>query len=165
MLLTKDSPLGVNGLIKMLTFRKPEFSSKAFLPLTTCKFITRIYAYIYMMLKTAVLGKIYHINCWFFGFNRGREWNEPRKTCNGQMQPLTGSTYPGGSLPAASIVSRVLSSMRTPVYLLDITTLSQLRKDAHPSTYGGDGGTDCSHWCLPGLPDTWNQLLYAALSM
>ncbi|KAH0932639.1 LOW QUALITY PROTEIN: hypothetical protein HID58_009756, partial [Brassica napus] len=95
----------------------------------------------------------------------GREWNEPRKTCNGQMQPLTGSTYPGGSLPAASIVSRVLSSMKTPVYLLDITTLSQLRKDAHPSTYGGDGGTDCSHWCLPGLPDTWNQLLYAALSM
>ncbi|KAJ0262056.1 Protein trichome birefringence-like 37 [Hirschfeldia incana] len=95
----------------------------------------------------------------------GREWNEPRKTCNGQMQPLTGSTYPGGSLPAASIVSRVLSSMKTPVYLLDITTLSQLRKDAHPSTYGGDGGTDCSHWCLPGLPDIWNQLLYAALSM
>ncbi|KAF3543574.1 hypothetical protein DY000_02001796 [Brassica cretica] len=95
----------------------------------------------------------------------GREWNEPRKTCNGQMQPLTGSTYPGGSLPAASIVSRVLSSMKTPVYLLDITTLSQLRKDAHPSTYGGDGGTDCSHWCLPGLPDTWNQLLYTALSM
>ncbi|KAG2308984.1 hypothetical protein Bca52824_028732 [Brassica carinata] len=95
----------------------------------------------------------------------GKEWNEPKNSCNGQMQPLSGSTYPGGSLPAASIVSRVLSSMRTPVYLLDITTLSQLRKDAHPSTYGGGGGTDCSHWCLPGLPDTWNQLLYAALSV
>lgn len=162
MLSTKDSPLGVNGLIKMLMFRKPESSSKAFLPLTTCKFITLIYAYI--MLKTAAL--IGTISCLLFWvINRGREWNEPRKTCNGQMQPLTGSTYPGGSLPAASIVSRVLSTMRTPVYLLDITTLSQLRKDAHPSTYGGDGGTDCSHWCLPGLPDTWNQLLYAALSM
>uniref|UniRef100_A0A1J3HM96 Protein trichome birefringence-like 37 n=1 Tax=Noccaea caerulescens TaxID=107243 RepID=A0A1J3HM96_NOCCA len=95
----------------------------------------------------------------------GTEWNEPRKTCSGQMQPLSGSTYPGGSLPAQSIVSRVLSSMKTPVYLLDITTLSQLRKDAHPSAYGVDGGMDCSHWCLPGLPDTWNQLLYAALSM
>lgn len=163
MLSTKDSPLGVNGLIKMLIVRKPEFSSKAFLPLTTCKFKTRIYAY--MMLKTAVLGHIYLIVGFLDLINRGREWNEPRKTCNGQMQPLTGSTYPGGSLPAASIVSRVLSSMRTPVYLLDITTLSQLRKDAHPSTYGGDGGTYCSHWCLPGLPDTWNQLLYAALSM
>ena len=98
-------------------------------------------------------------------FNRGKEWNEPKKTCDGEMQPLTGSTYPGGPLPAASIVSRVLRSMKTPVYLLDITTLSQLRKDAHPSTYGENGRTDCSHWCLPGLPDTWNQLLYAALSM
>ncbi|KFK44758.1 hypothetical protein AALP_AA1G299000 [Arabis alpina] len=95
----------------------------------------------------------------------GREWNEPRKTCNGQLQPLSGSSYPSGQPPAATIVSKVLKSMKKPVYLLDITTLSQLRKDAHPSTYGGDGGTDCSHWCLPGLPDTWNQLLYAALSM
>ncbi|KAG2308979.1 hypothetical protein Bca52824_028727 [Brassica carinata] len=95
----------------------------------------------------------------------GKEWNEPKNSCNGQMQPLSGSTYPGGSLPAASIVSRVLSSMRTPVYLLDITTLSQLRKDAHPSTYGGGGGTDCSHWCLPGLPDTWNQLLRSSLGV
>ncbi|KAG2285649.1 hypothetical protein Bca4012_033872 [Brassica carinata] len=95
----------------------------------------------------------------------GKEWNEPRNNCNGQLKPLSGSTYPGGSLAAASIVSRVLSSMKTPVYLLDITTLSQLRKDAHPSTYGAAGGSDCSHWCLPGLPDIWNQLLYAALSM
>ncbi|MCE7766848.1 hypothetical protein GQL56_29935, partial [Pseudomonas putida] len=22
---------------------------------------------------------------------------------------------------------------------------------------------DCTHWCLPGLPDTWNQLFYTAL--
>ncbi|KAG6505065.1 hypothetical protein ZIOFF_037413 [Zingiber officinale] len=22
---------------------------------------------------------------------------------------------------------------------------------------------DCSHWCLPGLPDTWNELLFASL--
>ncbi|PPD70897.1 hypothetical protein GOBAR_DD32223 [Gossypium barbadense] len=22
---------------------------------------------------------------------------------------------------------------------------------------------DCSHWCLPGVPDTWNELLYASL--
>lgn len=97
--------------------------------------------------------------------NRGREWNEPRKSCNGQLQPLSGSSYPSGQPPSAAIVSKVLKAMRKPVFLLDITTLSQLRKDAHPSTYGGDGGNDCSHWCLPGLPDTWNQLLYAALSM
>lgn len=84
----------------------------------------------------------------------------------GEQVPLTGSTYPAGTPPAVAIVNEVLSTIKKPIYLLDITTLSQLRKDAHPSTYSGEhSGTDCSHWCLPGLPDTWNQLLYAALIM
>ncbi|KAF4369637.1 hypothetical protein CsatB_001087 [Cannabis sativa] len=95
---------------------------------------------------------------------QGREWNQPKKSCNGELAPLSGSIYPAGAPPETSIVSKVLSSIQKPVYLLDITTLSQLRKDAHPSSYSGDhSGNDCSHWCLPGLPDTWNQLLYAAL--
>ena len=95
---------------------------------------------------------------------RGKEWNQPKKNCNGELEPLSGSIYPAGQPPATVVVSRVLSTIKKPVYLLDITTLSQLRKDAHPSAYSGDhSGNDCSHWCLPGLPDTWNQLLYAAL--
>jgi hypothetical protein len=55
--------------------------------------------------------------------------------------------------------------MSNPVHLLNITTLSQLRKDGHPSIYTGHGGhnNDCSHWCLPGVPDTWNILLYVSL--
>ncbi|GLT80074.1 hypothetical protein SLA2020_515340 [Shorea laevis] len=97
---------------------------------------------------------------------QGKDWSEPKKSCNGQSEPLSGPAYPAGSPPAAAVVNKVLGTMKTPVYLLDITTLSQLRKDAHPSAYSGDhSGTDCSHWCLPGLPDTWNQLLYAALVM
>ncbi|XAR66558.1 hypothetical protein NMG60_11012834 [Bertholletia excelsa] len=97
---------------------------------------------------------------------QGKDWNSGSKNCMGEQQPLTGSAYPAGLPPAAIIVNRVLSTMKVPVYLLDITTLSQLRKDAHPSAYsGGHSGTDCSHWCLPGLPDIWNQLLYAALVM
>ncbi|XP_061363466.1 protein trichome birefringence-like 37 [Gastrolobium bilobum] len=97
---------------------------------------------------------------------QGQEWNQPRKSCSGELEPLSGSTYPAGLPPAANIVNRVIKNMKNPVYLLDITLLSQLRKDAHPSVYSGDhGGNDCSHWCLPGLPDTWNQLLNAALIM
>ncbi|KAF5729162.1 protein trichome birefringence-like 38 [Tripterygium wilfordii] len=97
---------------------------------------------------------------------QGKDWNQPKKSCGGELQPLSGSTYPGGAPPAAAVVNRVLSLIKKPVYLLDITTLSQLRKDAHPSTYGNDpSSNDCSHWCLPGLPDTWNQLLYAAIVM
>ncbi|KAM7525039.1 hypothetical protein LguiA_014941 [Lonicera macranthoides] len=96
----------------------------------------------------------------------GKEWGPSSKNCYGEVQPLMGSTYPTGMPQPALVVNKVLSRMKKPVYLLDITTLSQLRKDAHPSAYSGEHpGMDCSHWCLPGLPDTWNQLLYAALAM
>ncbi|KAK1382194.1 protein trichome birefringence-like 38 [Heracleum sosnowskyi] len=97
---------------------------------------------------------------------QGKEWSSASKSCYGELGPLTGSTYPAGEPAASLILKKVLSSMNKQVYLLDITTLSQLRKDGHPSAYSGDhSGVDCSHWCLPGLPDTWNQLLYAALVM
>ncbi|KAF3451370.1 hypothetical protein FNV43_RR07465 [Rhamnella rubrinervis] len=97
---------------------------------------------------------------------QGKEWNQPKKNCYGELEPLSGSIYPAGAPPATTVVDKVLSTMKKPVYLLDITTLSQLRKDCHPSAYSGEhSGNDCSHWCLPGLPDTWNQLLYAALLM
>ena len=52
--------------------------------------------------------------------------------------------------------------------LLDITRLSLPRAEAHPSDYRLKNGErsnaskmmmDCSHWCLPGVPDTWNGLL------
>ncbi|KAL5716568.1 hypothetical protein ACHQM5_018238 [Ranunculus cassubicifolius] len=95
----------------------------------------------------------------------GGEWKQPKATCNHQTVPIKGSTYSGGSLAAVAVVKVVLSKMTTPVNLLDVTTLSQLRKDGHPSVYGSDGkkGMDCSHWCLSGVPDTWNHLLYSSL--
>ncbi|XP_020251371.1 protein trichome birefringence-like 38 [Asparagus officinalis] len=95
----------------------------------------------------------------------GENWGEsPQRTCSGQTKPLDGSRYPAGPLPEQAVVKNVLSSMSKPVSLLDITLLSQLRIDAHPSKYNGvKFPNDCSHWCLPGLPDTWNQLLYASL--
>ncbi|GFP96664.1 protein trichome birefringence-like 38 [Phtheirospermum japonicum] len=84
--------------------------------------------------------------------------------CNGEEKPYARSTYKAKTLPEAKIVYRVLRRLRKYVTLLDITAMSQLRKDAHPSVYGGaHAGDDCSHWCLPGLPDTWNELLYASL--
>ncbi|KAG6756359.1 hypothetical protein POTOM_039787 [Populus tomentosa] len=95
----------------------------------------------------------------------GSEWNETKSTCNGQTQPINGSSYPRGPPPAVAVVRDVLRNMKVAVTLLDVTALSQLRKDGHPSIYGSDGkvGNDCSHWCLAGVPDTWNELLYATL--
>ncbi|KAL0389177.1 UNVERIFIED_CONTAM: protein trichome birefringence-like 38 [Sesamum calycinum] len=97
----------------------------------------------------------------------GTEWNEPgAKDCSRETAPLEGSTYPGGEPSAAAVVKQVLRSNISPskpVRLLDITTLSQLRKDGHPSKYNAFAGTDCLHWCVAGVPDTWNRLLYAEL--
>ncbi|KAJ0102103.1 hypothetical protein Patl1_04939 [Pistacia atlantica] len=95
-----------------------------------------------------------------------REWNMPStRGCDGETEPVKGLIYPGPSHPGEAVVKSVIDSMTRPVYLLDITLLTQLRKDGHPSVYAGRGSAldDCSHWCLAGVPDTWNQLLYAAL--
>ncbi|XP_047336661.1 protein trichome birefringence-like 16 isoform X2 [Impatiens glandulifera] len=54
----------------------------------------------------------------------------------------------------------------TSVQLLDITGLSQLRDEGHMSRYSiraTPGMQDCLHWCLPGIPDTWNEILFAQL--
>lgn len=54
----------------------------------------------------------------------------------------------------------------TDVKLLDITALSQVREEGHISRYSirpTTGMQDCLHWCLPGIPDTWNELLFAQI--
>ncbi|XP_020089241.1 protein trichome birefringence-like 38 [Ananas comosus] len=96
--------------------------------------------------------------------NHGEEWGKPHATCAGETQPIKASGFTAPSPTQRTVVKNVLRMMSKRVYLLDITFLSQLRKDAHPSKHNGiHFRDDCSHWCLAGLPDTWNQLLYAAL--
>ncbi|KAF2322464.1 hypothetical protein GH714_017184 [Hevea brasiliensis] len=94
----------------------------------------------------------------------GTAWNEPEVTnCSKETQPISGSNYSSGLPLALYVVEDVLSRIKKPVHLLNITTLSQLRKDAHPSSYNGFKAMDCTHWCIAGLPDTWNELLYKAV--
>ncbi|XP_057782218.1 protein trichome birefringence-like 6 [Salvia miltiorrhiza] len=83
--------------------------------------------------------------------------------CREAFRPLNEtftSVYPEKNL----IMEEVLRKMKTPVTFLNITRLSDYRPDAHPSIYGrkaiNRGVQDCSHWCLPGVPDIWNELLY-----
>lgn len=64
--------------------------------------------------------------------------------------------------------------MKTTVNYMNISRLTDYRKDGHPSIYrkvyktqeersAAESSQDCSHWCLPGVPDAWNELLYAVL--
>ncbi|PUZ54138.1 hypothetical protein GQ55_5G105900 [Panicum hallii var. hallii] len=76
----------------------------------------------------------------------------------------------------AKNVSRA-ASPRVPITFVDITTMSERRKDGHTSVHTirqgkvlgpeeqADPGTyaDCIHWCLPGVPDIWNLVLYTRI--
>ncbi|KAK8916058.1 hypothetical protein KSP39_PZI023063 [Platanthera zijinensis] len=51
---------------------------------------------------------------------------------------------------------------------INITYLTEQRADGHPSkhrerTTPAGAPQDCSHWCLPGVPDAWNEILFASL--
>lgn len=100
-------------------------------------------------------------------YKTGKDWGEAStKNCQGEKEPIKGLRYPGrgASFEGEAIVKSVLNDVVTPVYLLDITLLTQLRKDGHPSNYTANSILlDCSHWCLPGVPDIWNLILFATL--
>ena len=64
------------------------------------------------------------------------------------------------------------------VEIQNITELSDYRKDGHPTVFRKQyvpltkeqiakpaSYADCTHWCLPGVPDVWNQFLYGYLIM
>lgn len=102
---------------------------------------------------------------------RGGDWDSGG-TCNGETEPILNGTFLNNYPLKMKIVQEVIQQMKFPVTLLNITRLTNFRKDAHPSVYGKirTSGTkvpgrkqDCSHWCLPGVPDAWNELVYASL--
>ncbi|KAK2412118.1 protein trichome birefringence [Trifolium repens] len=111
----------------------------------------------------------------FTGFSashyRGGQWNSGGK-CDGERQPITNESYLSAYPWTMRIVEEVIAEMKTPVFYLNITKMTDYRKDGHPSIYREAGFNDnkghrmvqdCSHWCLPGIPDSWNELLYSTL--
>ncbi|KAG6785034.1 hypothetical protein POTOM_010756 [Populus tomentosa] len=95
---------------------------------------------------------------------RGGKWNSGGQ-CMDATQPLDETSSTGYS-EKNSIVEETIKHMKTPVTFLNVTGFSGFRTDGHPSIYGKRPGKryassiqDCSHWCLPGVPDTWNEFL------
>uniref|UniRef100_A0A7C9ABS3 Uncharacterized protein n=1 Tax=Opuntia streptacantha TaxID=393608 RepID=A0A7C9ABS3_OPUST len=88
------------------------------------------------------------------------EWNTGG-TCENTTPLARGSEVKQEESSDQVIASAVRG---TRVNLLDITALTQLRDEGHISRYrvkASAGGQDCLHWCLPGIPDTWNEILAA----
>ncbi|XP_062228412.1 protein trichome birefringence-like 1 [Phragmites australis] len=103
----------------------------------------------------------------------GGQWNSGG-SCDKESEPITSEQYLSTYPPKMSILEDVIHKMKTPVVYLNITRMTDYRKDAHPSIFRKQNLTDeerrspekyqdCSHWCLPGVPDSWNELLYAQL--
>ncbi|XP_010517430.1 PREDICTED: protein trichome birefringence-like 30 [Camelina sativa] len=109
---------------------------------------------------------------------RSSDWgsNEGSK-CERETEPILNmSRRPidvGTNRRLYEIAVNATKSTTVPIRFLDITKMSEYRKDGHTSFYGSRTGklitteqrldprtfADCYHWCLPGLPDTWNELL------
>ncbi|KAG7581611.1 PC-Esterase [Arabidopsis suecica] len=103
----------------------------------------------------------------------GGQWNAGG-ACDDETEPIKNETYLTPYMLKMEILERVLRGMKTPVTYLNITRLTDYRKDAHPSIYRKQKLSaeeskspllyqDCSHWCLPGVPDSWNEILYAEI--
>ncbi|OVA13030.1 PC-Esterase [Macleaya cordata] len=102
---------------------------------------------------------------------RGGDWDSGG-TCNGETEPISSGAFLDSYPLKMKIVEEVIREMQVPVLLLNVTKLTNFRKDGHPSVYGKNRTVekkvstrrqDCSHWCLPGVPDAWNELIYASL--
>ncbi|KAJ3676088.1 hypothetical protein LUZ60_003500 [Juncus effusus] len=111
---------------------------------------------------------------------KSQDWGEqPGGNCYNQTTMIKDPNYWGSDCRKS--IMRVITELlhqheEIPVTFLNITQLSSYRKDAHTSIYKKQWNpltpeqlakpvsyADCVHWCLPGLQDTWNELLFAKL--
>ncbi|KAE8661684.1 Protein ESKIMO 1 [Hibiscus syriacus] len=109
------------------------------------------------------------------------DWNNPGGIkCALEKTPILNQSmflYVGTDRRLFVVTRDIIENMKVPVHLINITKLSEYRKDAHTSVHTirqgkmlnpeqqADPATyaDCIHWCLPGLPDTWNEFLYTRI--
>ncbi|RWW61383.1 hypothetical protein BHE74_00031557 [Ensete ventricosum] len=106
---------------------------------------------------------------------RSTDWGNPKGIkCAMETTPITNISRPfklGTDWRLFREEEEVIRGMRFPVSFINITAMTEFRKDAHTSVHTLRQGklltreqqadpasfADCIHWCLPGLPDTWND--------
>ncbi|KAL8039059.1 hypothetical protein ABFX02_10G010400 [Erythranthe guttata] len=108
--------------------------------------------------------------------SRGESLNDGN--CYNVTEPIMKEDYWGiatdvDMMHIAESTIRKLEERGLRVEYLNITHLSDYRKDAHSSIYrqffhlsddqlsNPKSYSDCVHWCLPGVPDVWNQIFYS----
>ncbi|XP_028116898.1 protein trichome birefringence-like 34 [Camellia sinensis] len=142
-----------------------------------------------MALKTWLDGLDIHVNRTrtklYFVSNsptheRGEKWGRSSgENCYNEKEPILEEGYEGSEsdpemMQKVEAAINELSRRGLKVQLLNITRLSEYRKDGHTSIYrkqwrrvtrqqlaNPSSYADCVNWCNPGVPDVWNELLYA----
>ncbi|KAA8517771.1 hypothetical protein F0562_015224 [Nyssa sinensis] len=111
---------------------------------------------------------------------RSADWNNKGGIkCYNETKPVMKKRHWGIGFDKRMmvVVADIVEKMKVPVTVINITQLSEYRVEAHTSVYTDLGGkilndeqkadplhyADCLHWCLPGVPDTWNQIFLAQL--
>lgn len=110
---------------------------------------------------------------------RAIDWGgETEGNCYNETKLIETPNYWGSDTRKSimQVLGEELGRPKVPITFLNITQLSSYRKDAHTSIYKKQWSrltpeqlanprsyADCTHWCLPGLQDTWNELLFAKL--
>lgn len=89
--------------------------------------------------------------------------NLTQRQCNVTKLPLAEIEGKEAS-PFSDAVFEVVNGMTSPVTVLHVTPMSAFRSDAHVGTWSKRPSlSDCSHWCLPGVPDIWNEIVISYL--
>lgn len=107
---------------------------------------------------------------------RGGQWNKGGH-CHEEVRPLTEEE--ARAEWQEPWINKYLKDefqnnveMKDTINYLDITTATNYRSDGHGGLYTHDikkfgltprNQQDCSHFCLPGVPDTWNEIILATL--
>ncbi|KAM6559915.1 hypothetical protein CsatA_029154 [Cannabis sativa] len=100
----------------------------------------------------------------FFRTFESSHWGgKNRNTCKVTRHPWSNTRGHERSSISDNII-KVVKKMRVPVKLLHVTRMGAFRSDGHVGSWGDNPSvSDCSHWCLPGVPDMWNEILLSTL--
>ncbi|KAL3617462.1 hypothetical protein CASFOL_037783 [Castilleja foliolosa] len=108
----------------------------------------------------------------------GERW-DVKENCYNETEPIMKKDYWGIAtdremMEIAESNVQKLEKRGLKIEYLNITHLSDYRRDAHPSVYrkfyhspseeqlaNPKSYSDCVHWCLPGVPDIWNEILFS----
>ncbi|KDO83602.1 hypothetical protein CISIN_1g025465mg [Citrus sinensis] len=100
----------------------------------------------------------------FFRTFEASHWSgRNRNSCKVSRHPSLDTKGKDRSSISDTIID-VVKKTAAPVTVLHVTPMGAFRGDAHVGSWSDNPSVpDCSHWCLPGVPDMWNEILFSYL--